>query len=568
MVVSLRGCCEPLLDAAATKRFPGFFGNLRARPVIQSAGARPIIGPGRRRRADIRHGRTAVRQGPRPHPGHRSVGHPESGLFVGHVGEEAVLLARCGEQFFAVGADCTHYHGPLAEGLRDGDTVRCPWHHACFSLRTGEALAAPAFNPLACWTVERRGDKIFVLARKKQGRGRPSPAARNGRRGSSSSAAAPPASPRPRCCAASSFRDSIVMLSDDDGAAGRPAEPVQGLPRRQRAGGLGPAAPGRASTRDNDIDLRLERERRRASTRARREVALGDGEQASPTTGCCWRPAPSRCGCRCRAPTCRTCTRCARSPTAAPSSRTAADGAARGRDRRELHRPRGRRLAARARASRCTSWRRRSGRWSACSGPRWATSCARLHEEHGVIFHLAGHRRRRSTRQACALKSGGTLAADLVVVGRRRAAARSSSPRRPASRSTAASSSTHISRPARPASSPPATSRAGPIAHSGDSDPRRALGGRRAPGPDGGAQHAGRAARRSPPCRSSGASTTTCRSTTSATPRPGTRSRSTATSRQGLPAAIQARRPRARRRLDLPRRRQPEAEAAMERAAA
>ena len=38
--------------------------------------------------------------------------------------------------------------------------MRCPWHHACFSLKTGEALHAPAFSPLACWKVERR--RIFA----------------------------------------------------------------------------------------------------------------------------------------------------------------------------------------------------------------------------------------------------------------------------------------------------------------------------------------------------------------------------------------------------------------------
>ena len=66
-------------------------------------------------------------------------------MLLGHVGEDAVLLARQGDEFFAIGATCSHYSGPLAEGLMAGDTVRCPWHHARFSLRTGEAIGAPAF---------------------------------------------------------------------------------------------------------------------------------------------------------------------------------------------------------------------------------------------------------------------------------------------------------------------------------------------------------------------------------------------------------------------------------------
>ena len=66
----------------------------------------------------------------------------DGGMLVGRVGEEGVLVARVGGQLFAVAAQCTHYHGPLGEGLLVGDTVRCPWHHACFSLRTGEAMRA------------------------------------------------------------------------------------------------------------------------------------------------------------------------------------------------------------------------------------------------------------------------------------------------------------------------------------------------------------------------------------------------------------------------------------------
>jgi NADPH-dependent 2,4-dienoyl-CoA reductase/sulfur reductase-like enzyme/nitrite reductase/ring-hydroxylating ferredoxin subunit len=81
---------------------------------------------------------------------------------LGQVGEEDVVLARSGDDLFAVGAHCTHYHGPLADGIIVDGTVRCPWHHACFSLRTGEALRAPALDPIACWRVERKGDVAFI----------------------------------------------------------------------------------------------------------------------------------------------------------------------------------------------------------------------------------------------------------------------------------------------------------------------------------------------------------------------------------------------------------------------
>lgn len=83
-------------------------------------------------------------------------------MLRGHVGGKAVLLARVGDEVLAVGATCTHYGGSLDRGAIEGDTVRCPLHHACFSLRTGEALGAPAFDPIACWKVEREGDRLFV----------------------------------------------------------------------------------------------------------------------------------------------------------------------------------------------------------------------------------------------------------------------------------------------------------------------------------------------------------------------------------------------------------------------
>ena len=90
----------------------------------------------------------------------------DGAMLKGHVGEEAVLLVRQGDEVYAVEAHCTHYGGPLDEGLLVGDTVRCPWHHACFSLRTGQPLRPPALNDLKCWTVEQRDGRVFVRERK------------------------------------------------------------------------------------------------------------------------------------------------------------------------------------------------------------------------------------------------------------------------------------------------------------------------------------------------------------------------------------------------------------------
>src|SRR3954464_13614125 len=86
----------------------------------------------------------------------------EGEMIVGRVGEDEVLLARAGDRFFAVRPSCTHYRAALVEGVIVGHTIRCPLHHACFDLATGDALRAPALDPLPCWRVEQDGETVFV----------------------------------------------------------------------------------------------------------------------------------------------------------------------------------------------------------------------------------------------------------------------------------------------------------------------------------------------------------------------------------------------------------------------
>ncbi len=90
----------------------------------------------------------------------------DGGSLAGQVAGEGVLLARRGDEWFAIGAACSHYSGPLPEGLIVGETVRCPWHHACFSLRTGESLRPPGLHDVSCYAVEVRDGKVFVTGAK------------------------------------------------------------------------------------------------------------------------------------------------------------------------------------------------------------------------------------------------------------------------------------------------------------------------------------------------------------------------------------------------------------------
>jgi apoptosis-inducing factor 3 len=205
---------------------------------------------------------------------------PDGHMLAGHVGDDAVLLARRGNEFFAIGATCSHYSGPLAEGLMVDDTVRCPWHHACFSLRTGEALHAPALSPVSCWAVEQRDGKLFVTSKKEapapESRGRAGPAASLPERiviigGGAAGFAAAEKLRREQ------YQGSIVMLSSDE------APPVDrpNLSKDYLAGSAPqdwvPLRP-ESFYADNHIELRLKANVTGIDTRAR-EVALAGGSK-------------------------------------------------------------------------------------------------------------------------------------------------------------------------------------------------------------------------------------------------------------------------------------------------
>jgi apoptosis-inducing factor 3 len=104
-------------------------------------------------------------EGPDFEKGYETENVRDGEMLLGHAFGEQVLVARRGDDLFAIGATCTHYGGPLAKGLMVDCTVHCPWHHARFDLRTGEAIAAPALNNVGCYKIEKRGERFLVTGK-------------------------------------------------------------------------------------------------------------------------------------------------------------------------------------------------------------------------------------------------------------------------------------------------------------------------------------------------------------------------------------------------------------------
>jgi len=332
-------------------------------------------------------------------------------MLAGHVGDEAVLLVRRGTEFFAISATCTHYGGPLAEGLIDGDTVRCPWHHACFSLRTGEALHAPALSPVECWSAELRGGNVFVQNK--------TPVARV-------HAVSTPASPRnivivgggaagfaaAEMLRRREFDGSIVILSDDA------APPVDrpNLSKDYLAGNAPEEwVPLRGETfyAEQRIDLRLDTGVAGIDARSR-TVSLNDGSTVAfdrllLATGAEAIRLPLPGMDLPHVHTLRTLADCrAIIAQAAASKHAVVMGASFiGLEVAASLRTRG--IDVHVVAPEKQPMAR-------VLGPAMGDFVRKLHEEHGVVFHLEDTAVAIDAAKVT-LKSGGTVAADLVVAG-------------------------------------------------------------------------------------------------------------------------------------------------------
>jgi len=332
---------------------------------------------------------------------------------VGHAGDEQVLLMRRGAEVFAVGAHCMHYHAPLVDGLVVDDTVRCPWHHACFNLRTGEALRAPALSPVACWSVEQRDGKIFVRE-KREGtttmrRGKVSDQAPKKIVIVGGGAAGFAAAEKLR---REQYQGSIVMLSNDD------AEPIDrpNLSKDYLAGNASeewvPLRPGNFYS-ENGIELRLKANVTSIDARVR-EVVLANGtsipyDRLLLATGA----EPVRLSIpgadQPHVRTLRTLADCRAIIERAKTARRAVVLGASfiGLEVAAALRARG--IEVHVVAPDKTPMER-------ILGPQMGGFVRSLHEEHGVIFHLEDTASVIDGKQV-KLKGGGMLEADLVVAG-------------------------------------------------------------------------------------------------------------------------------------------------------
>jgi len=76
-------------------------------------------------------------------------------------GHEIALFNVEGE-IFATDNICSHAYASLADGFVTGDVVECPLHEACFNIRTGKVLSAPATVDIRTYPVQIADGRISV----------------------------------------------------------------------------------------------------------------------------------------------------------------------------------------------------------------------------------------------------------------------------------------------------------------------------------------------------------------------------------------------------------------------
>ena len=141
---------------------------------------------------------------------------PDGGMLVGQAAGEPVLLVRRGDEVYAIAAACGHWGAPLADGIVVDCQVRCPWHHAWFDARNGEAVGPPSPRDIATWEVFREGEQVRVGKKREPGvfresRGGPSSVVMVGAGGAADAAA--------DALRREGYRGPITLI-------GRDAEPV------------------------------------------------------------------------------------------------------------------------------------------------------------------------------------------------------------------------------------------------------------------------------------------------------------------------------------------------------
>jgi apoptosis-inducing factor 3 len=73
-----------------------------------------------------------------------------------------ILLVRQGDDVTAIGAECPHAGGPLAEGVLADGKIICPWHKASFCASSGARLDPPAVDDLESYAIEIQDGDIVL----------------------------------------------------------------------------------------------------------------------------------------------------------------------------------------------------------------------------------------------------------------------------------------------------------------------------------------------------------------------------------------------------------------------